>query len=97
MIQEKNYAANLESYTATISHEFRAPLSISLMFIERALKEITDPEMTKQLQLVVAQLNLLLSLVHDVLDLKIIESGKFVRNSSLFNPVKTFDFIIAMF
>ena len=88
---------SLESYTATISHEFRAPLSTSLMFIERVLQEMTDPEQIRLLRLVVAQLNLLLSLVHDVLDLKIIESGKFVRNSNTFSPIKTFDFIIAMF
>ena len=87
----------MESYTATISHEFRAPLSTSLMFIERVLQEMTDPEQIRLLRLVVAQLNLLLSLVHDVLDLKIIESGKFVRNSNTFSPIKTFDFIIAMF
>ena len=87
----------MESYTATISHEFRAPLSISLMFIERALQEMKDPEQIRILKLVVAQLNLLLSLVHDVLDLKIIESGKFVRNSNIFSPIKTLDFIIAMF
>ena len=44
-----------------------------------------------------ANLNLLLSLVHDVLDLKVIESGKFVRNDCPFCPIDTLDFIKSMF
>ena len=35
--------------------------------------------------------------MHDVLDLKVIESGKFVRNEDLFNPAQTLEFIRAMF
>ena len=97
ILTEKNYAENLESYTATISHEFRTPISISLMFIESVLGQIQDSEQANKLKLVVANLNLLLSLVHDVLDLKVIESGKFERNNSVFSPIDTLQFIKSMF
>ena len=67
------------------------------MFIESVLGHIQDVEQAKKLQLVVANLNLLLSLVHDVLDLKVIESGKVVRNDSVFSPIDTLNFIKSMF
>ena len=34
ILQEKNRTQQLESYTSTISHEFRTPLGTSLMFLE---------------------------------------------------------------
>ena len=33
IIEERNRADTLESYTSTISHEFRTPLSTSVMFL----------------------------------------------------------------
>lgn len=54
ILAEKNYTESLESYTATISHEFRTPISISLMFIESVLHMIKDEEQSRILKLVVA-------------------------------------------
>ena len=34
ILEEKNRNQSLESYTSTISHEFRTPLSSCLMFLE---------------------------------------------------------------
>ena len=42
MIQQKNIAQNLESYTSMISHEFRTPLGTVLMFIDMILNEINE-------------------------------------------------------
>ena len=44
-----------------------------------------------------SQLNLLLSLVNDVLDINMINHGKFSAKLEKFCPQDTFDFIVAMF
>ena len=40
LLAEKNRNSSLESYTSTISHEFRTPLGTSLMFLEQMLNEM---------------------------------------------------------
>jgi len=60
-----------------MSHEFRTPLSTSLMFLEGMIVNMEDPEQIRVITLVTTQLNLLLCLVNDVLDIKLIEAGKF--------------------
>ena len=60
-----------------MSHEFRTPLSTSLMFLEGMIVNMKDPEQIRVITLVTTQLNLLLCLVNDVLDIKLIEAGKF--------------------
>ena len=47
--------------------------------------------------MVISQLNLLLSLVNDVLDLKLIKQGKYDPKLEKFNPSETLDFIVKMF
>ena len=49
------------------------------------------------LMLIVPQLNLLLCLVNDVLDMKLIQQGYFEPKMERFEPRKIFEFIIAMF
>ena len=49
------------------------------------------------LWLVISSINVLLSLVNDQLDLKMIEKGKFMPKLENFEPEKTFQFIINMF
>ena len=50
------------------------------------------------INLIVSQLNLLLCLVNDVLDIKMIQSQKFEPKVEKFNPVKdVLEFIVAMF
>ncbi len=46
------------------------------------------------LLLVINQLNLLLNLVNDLLDIKMIKEGKFVIKKELFNPFEVIDFVI---
>ena len=40
---------------------------------------------------------MLLCLVNDILDLKLIEAGKYEPRSEVFDPVSVLNFIIAMF
>ena len=55
------------------------------------------PRCIEMLKLIIAQLNLLLCLVNDVLDLKQIERGEFEKKNSNFNPHAILEFISSMF
>ena len=80
-----------------MSHEFRTPLSTSLMFLEGMIVNMKDPEQIRVITLITTQLNLLLCLVNDVLDIKLIESGKFESKMERFSPLKILKFITDMF
>ena len=45
----------------------------------------------------ISQINLLLCLVNDILDLKMIDQQRFVTRNELFSPTATFEFIISVF
>ena len=92
-LTEQNRAESLESYTSTISHEFRTPLGTCLMFLEGLLKKDLPDSILRVLELIVSQLNLLLSLVNGVLDLKLLQEGKFTKQNTTFNPEDVFTFI----
>ena len=47
--------------------------------------------------IVISQINLLLCLVNDILDLKMIEQGKFLTRKQEFNPLDIFKFIESIF
>ena len=98
-LKEKNRSETLETYTSTISHEFRTPLGTSLMLIEQILTNNCpiDDGTFQMLTLIVSQLNLLLSLVNDVLDLKLINMNQFEAKICSFEPEKTLKFIEDMF
>ena len=44
ILEEKNRNDTLESFTSTISHEFCAPLSTSLMFIEQLMMQVLSKD-----------------------------------------------------
>ena len=81
----------------TISHEFRTPLSTSLMFLESLFVESLSQSGQKLVKLVTMQINLLLCLVNDILDIKLIEENKFVQKMEIFSPQATFEFICNVF
>ena len=88
ILEQKNKNISLQTYTTTISHEFRTPLSATLMFLQNILEvKGLSPEVIKTVYMVISQMNLLLSLVNDVLDMKQIEVGEFTSKIQLFNPV----------
>ena len=49
------------------------------------------------IKIIISQINMLLCLVNDILDLKLIEENKFVSKQELFSVKDTLDFIINMF
>ena len=71
-----------------MSHEFRTPLGTSIMFIDLLLKMIQNADAVRIISMVKSSLNLLLSLVNDIIDLKLIRSGNFSTNWTTFNPKK---------
>ena len=97
VIQQKSEAQNLESYTAMISHEFRTPLATALMFIDIILGTMTDEFCIKYLNAIKSSLHMLLSLVSDMLDLKMIKEDKFMTNIKQFCPNQVLAFVKDMF
>lgn len=64
----------LQNTQLTISHEFRTPLASILMLLENVLNfPQLEAEASETIWMVVQQINLLLCLVNDVLDMKMIE------------------------
>ena len=80
-----------------MSHEFRTPLSTTLMFIDMILAMQTNAAAIKFIQLMKVTLNLLLSLVNDIVDLKLIKENSFTVNRNIFRPEKAFEFIMEIF
>ena len=76
--EHKSRYEHIANSQTILQHEFRTPLSTSLMFLEGILNSSTlTEEARKLLIIVVSEINLLLSLVNDMLDLKLIELGRF--------------------
>ena len=74
VLEEKNRSQSMESFTSTISHEFRTPLSTALMFLESIVHTL-PPKQKRIIKMIIGQLNLLLCLVQGVLDVKMIAMG----------------------
>ena len=47
--------------------------------------------------MVISQINLLLCLVNDILDLKMIEQNRFIKRIETFSPMQTIKFVIEIF
>ena len=98
ILEEQNRRESMESYTSTISHEFRTPIATALMFLEMLMKDGSISENAKRtLKIVVSTLNMSLCLVNDLLDIKMIEQNKFQAKEEKFVPQQLFEFIVNMF
>ena len=97
VLEQKNRNQSIVNYQMTISHEFRTPLASSLMFLENLLSKELSSCAREIVFVVVSQINMLLCLVNDILDLKLIEENKFVAKKELFQPREIFGFISSMF
>ena len=73
MIEEEQKNEMLSMSQMTMSHEFRTPLSSSLMILENLLQYPLAEEARRLILILISQINLLLCLVNDLLDLKMIE------------------------
>lgn len=68
------------------------------MFLDNLLKQQNLPSMyVGVLKLLIAQLNLLLCLVNDILDIKLIQVGKYELKQTKFRPQEALNFIVDMF
>ena len=67
------------------------------MFLDQLMKLILSENARSILILIISQLNLLLCLVNDVLDIKLIDQGKYNSSSETFSPKSAIDFIVTMF
>ena len=84
----------MENFTSTISHEFRTPIATCLSFIDMLLSIIADEMQKKYLTLMQYSLNMLLTLVRDLLDLNSLKTGQFKVNPSAFNPFEAIKFVV---
>ena len=83
---------------STVSHELRTPLANSVMFLENLLrKSQNDPGATRVIQIVIYQMQFMLSLVNDLLDIKMIDNGVFESNCDKFSTKDALDFVWHMF
>ena len=62
----------------TLSHEFRSPLQSCLMILESLLCKVLDEAMRRKILVLIGQVNLLLCLVNDILDMKMIDQDRFI-------------------
>ena len=67
------------------------------MLLEGMLQTVFDEALRRVIFIVISQMNLLLCLVNDLLDLKMIEQGLFTDQIAKFKPLETFDFLIDIF
>ena len=67
------------------------------MFLESLMAEKLSASGQKLIKLITMQVNLLLCLVNDILDFKLIEENKFVQKQEIFSPEATLQFITSMF
>ena len=64
------------------------------MFLENLLGLHTDEATIRFINIVICQLQFLLSLVNDLLDIKMIEKGVFEPSCVNFNIMETLDFVV---
>jgi DNA-binding response OmpR family regulator len=69
-------------FFTNISHEFRTPLTLILAPVEKMLKQSTEPENTRQFQLIHRNARRLLNLVNQLLDFRKMEIQEIQLNPS---------------
>ena len=70
----------------TLSNEIEAPLNSMLMLLNTLLTETEDAYMKKFLLLLNSNMTILLCLINDILDFKLLTLAKFKLRASIFNP-----------
>ena len=67
------------------------------MLLEQLLQKENDSHARSIILIIISQLNLLLCLVNDVLDIKMINQGCYTPKLELFSPADVIQFILDMF
>ena len=97
LLEKEKQNASLNMSQLTLSHEFRSPLSSTLMLLESLLAGVKDENHRQMIRMVIAQINLLICLVNDILDLKMLDQNKFEAKITEFSPNETFKFVLNIF
>ena len=88
VMRKQSEADNMESYTSMMSHEFLTPLSTAIMLLGMLATVVrNNAEANEMLSVTTRALNFLLSLVNDIVDLRLVKKGKIVPKIKLFNPL----------
>ena len=74
-LEEKNLENHIESYTGMMSHEFQTPLETALMLIDVIQNQVGNESCLKLLRAIQNSLHMLLYLISDILDLKMVRLG----------------------
>ena len=61
------------------SNDFRVPLSSTLMMLQSLLAITNDEAQRRIILIMVSQINLLICLINDILDLKMMQQNKFEK------------------
>ena len=67
------------------------------MVLQTLLEMTKDEPRRKIILMVISQINLLLYLVNDILDLKMLDQNKFKSRKEEFNVAETLKFVISIF
>ena len=67
------------------------------MLLESLLAVAKDESHRQIIRMVISQINLLICLVNDILDLKMLDQNKFEAKITEFNPNETFKFVMNIF
>ena len=68
-----------------------------LMVLESLLAALHNEIMREKVLMVIAQINLLLCQVTDMLDLILLDQGKYRERKETFSPYKAFNFVLDIF
>ena len=77
--------------------EVKVPLTTSLMLLESLQLTSLGVQAVELIFIIISQINLVISSINNMLDLRLIERNKFVGKREAFAPRNTFSFLIKMF
>ena len=71
------------NFFTNISHEIRTPLTLILAPIKKLKEKITDPDISKEIEIMDANADRLLRLINSILDIRKLDQGKMKLNPSV--------------
>lgn len=81
----------------SLSAKFRTPLTTTLMVLENLYAKIVDEAIKKTCMIVISEINLLICLIYDLMDLKLLDNMQYSVKKQLFEVESIFTFIQTMF
>lgn len=80
-----------------LQHEFRTPLSATIMLVTQLLRMTLDDEMREVLEIAHGTQQLLLNIVNGLLDFRNAQQGTFSKRIERFSPQKAIDLAMQIF